>query len=246
VTEVGGDFYQTEPASGIQEVVIESPEHCRSFSQLPEENAIFTFQAYQQRLNWLRDDGRCNYVQIFKNNGPQAGASLEHSHSQIMASSVVPPGIREEIEASRRYFEQHRRPYWEDLLQTELADGRRIVHADEYLVAFCPYASRVPMELCILPRAGQADFGASNSALLEQLALLLRSLVARIEKALNFPSYNHLIHTTPFDTLASDHYHWHVEVLPRVTIRAGFEWGTGLHVNPLSPEDAASRLREMA
>ncbi len=239
-------LYAFSSASGVQEVIVESPQHVTSFTQLPEANAILTFQAYQQRLNAIREQGQCRYVQLFKNNGPAAGASLEHSHSQLMATRIVPPIVQHEIDASEAYFHKHGRAYWSDLIEHELSAGSRIVHADEHLVAFCPFASRMPFELCILPRHAQADFGDANPTLLEQIALLLRSLLVRVEKALNFPAYNYLIHSMPFDTFAKDHYHWHVEVLPRVTVRAGFEWGTGLYVNPLSPERAAQILRDSA
>ena len=161
-----------------------------------------------------------------------------------MATRIVPPIVQQELDASEAYFQQHGRSFWSDLIERELAAGSRIVYADDTLVAFCPFASRMPMELCILPRTPQADFGDANSTLLEQLALLLRSLLAQVEKALNFPAYNYLIHTMPFDTFVKDYYHWHVEVLPRVTVRAGFEWGTGLYVNPISPERAAQILRD--
>lgn len=241
---VASPFYEADAASGIQEVIVESPRHVRSFAQLPEQNAILTFQAYQMRLNAIRDQGRCRYVQLFKNNGPAAGASLEHSHSQLMATRHVPPIIEQELAASEAYLQRTNQSFWSDLIASELAAQERIVHADDQLVAFCPYASRTPFEVTILPRHHQADFGQANSTLLEQLALLLRSILARVEKALNFPAYNYLIHTLPFDTFSTDHYHWHVEVLPRVTVRAGFEWGTGLYVNPLSPERAARILRE--
>jgi len=241
---VASPFQESIPASGIQEVIVESPRHVCSFTQLPEQNAILTFQAYQMRLNAIRQEGRCRYVQLFKNNGPAAGASLEHSHSQLMATQTIPPIIEQELSASEAYFQQHQRSFWSDLIERELEDGSRIVHADEELVAFCPFASRMPFEVTILPRIGQGDFGQANSTRLEQLALLLRSILTRVEKALNFPAYNYLIHTLPFDTFSTDHYHWHVEVLPRVTVRAGFEWGTGLYVNPVSPEGAARILRE--
>ncbi|PQO27172.1 galactose-1-phosphate uridylyltransferase [Blastopirellula marina] len=240
------NLYTFSSASGVQEVIVESPQHITSFAQLPEANAVLTFQAYQQRLNAMRAAGHCRYVQLFKNNGPAAGASLEHSHSQLMATRIVPPIVQHELDASEAYFQTHQRSFWSDLIERELAAGSRIVHADENLIAFCPFASRMPFELCVLPRLRQADFGGANPTLLEQLALLLRSLLARVEKALNFPAYNYLIHTLPFDTFAQDHYHWHVEVLPRVTVRAGFEWGTGLYVNPLSPERAAQILRDSA
>lgn len=237
-------FYASETASGVQEVIVESPQHVTSFTGLPERNAILTFEAYQRRLNTIREEGNCRYVQLFKNNGPAAGASLEHSHSQVMGTRIVPPVIQQELAASEAYFQQTGRTYWNDLIEEELIAESRIVHADENLVAFCPFASRMPFEVTILPRQRQADFGHAKSTLLEQLALLLRSILARMEKALNFPAYNYLIHTLPFDTFSTDHYHWHVEVLPRVTVRAGFEWGTGLYVNPLSPERAAQILRE--
>ena len=239
-------FYEVRPACGLQEVIIESPQHVPSFGQLPQRNAVLTFQAYQQRLLALRKDGRFRYVQLFKNNGPAAGASLEHSHSQMMATEHVPPVVEAELAASAAYFQKHGRTFWSDLIEREIQDGSRIVHVDENLVAFCPFASRMPLEVCILPRRPQADFGDANPTLLSQLALLLQSIVARIEKTADFPAYNYLIHTSPFDTPMPEHYHWHVEVLPRVTVRAGFEWGTGLYVNPLSTERAAQILREAA
>jgi len=213
-------FYETVAASGIQEVIVESPQHVRSFAQLPEQNAILTFQAYQMRLNAIREEGRCRYVQLFKNNGPAAGASLEHSHSQLMATRYIPPIIEQELVASEAYLQRTNQSFWNNLIESELAAQERIVHADDQLVAFCPYASRMPFEVTILPRAAQADFGQANSTLLEQLALLLRSILARVEKALNFPAYNYLIHTLPFDTFSTDHYHWHVEVLPRVFLKS--------------------------
>lgn len=245
IPQAASPFFESVAASGIQEVIVESPQHVRSFAQLPERNAILTFQAYQMRLNAIREEGRCRYVQLFKNNGPAAGASLEHSHSQLMATRYIPPIIEQELAASKAYYERTKQSFWSDLIESELEAGTRIVHADDQLVAFCPYASRMPFEVTILPRVSQADFGQANSTLLEQLALLLRSILVRVEKALNFPAYNYLIHTLPFDTFSTDHYHWHVEVLPRVTVRAGFEWGTGLYVNPLSPERAARILREL-
>jgi len=239
-----GILYQADVASGIQEVVVESPQHLTSFSQLPDENAILAFQAYQQRINHYRRHGQIRYVQVFKNNGPSGGASLAHTHSQIMATADLPPVIEQELQASQHYYQTHGKSFWADLIRQEIEDGRRVVYCDEDLIAFCPYASRMPLEVCILPRIQQADFGQANSTLSGKLALLLRSIVVEIEKALSFPAYNYLIHTTPFDSFASEHYHWHVEVLPRVTVRAGFEWGTGYYVNPVSPERAANLLRD--
>jgi diadenosine tetraphosphate (Ap4A) HIT family hydrolase len=110
------------------------------------------------------------------------------------------------------------------------------------LVAFCPFASRLPLETWIVPRIGQSDFREANSPLLEKLALVTKRLVSQIEKATKFASYNFLIHTSPFDTTASEHYHWHLEILPRVTVCAGFEWGTGMYVNPVAPEEAARAI----
>ncbi|MGY8767723.1 MAG: galactose-1-phosphate uridylyltransferase [Pirellulales bacterium] len=242
-TEEDSDFFTTLPANGVQDVVIESPQHLGSFTQLPEENARLTMLACRDRLREIQQDGRFKHCQIFKNVGPAAGASLEHSHSQIMASDRVPAQVTAVMEASALYFEQNGISYWADLIKRELSLESRVVQADDDFVVLCPFASRFPLQTLILPRVQQASFGDANSALLAKLAKLTQRMLLRIEKLLKVSSYNYLIHTTPFDTIAEEHYHWQLEILPRITTPAGYEWGTGVFVNPMAPERAAQLLR---
>lgn len=237
-------FFVARPAHGMQDVVIETPEHVAWVSQIPDQNLIWTFQAYQTRLRQIAATRQYRYAQVFKNCGPAAGASLQHTHSQIMASQEVPQWIAAELEASGNYCASHGHTFWEELIRRELGLGVRVVYADEDLVAFCPFASRLPLETWIFPRAAQADFRQAKSALLEKLAIVTKRLLAQIEKASNYAPYNFLIHTSPFDTIAPEHYHWHLEILPRVTVRAGFEWGTGMFVNPIAPERAAQAITQ--
>lgn len=236
-------FFSREAALGWQDVVIESPRHQVSFTELSPENARLTFVAYQARLKALKEEGRYAYAQIFKNVGAAGGASLEHSHSQIMATRKTPERVRLELTASRDYFRRFGRSYWAELIERELAAAERIVYADESFVVFCPFASRVPLETWILPRHANSDFCGVDLARLEQLAQLTQQCLAQIEKALEFSAYNYLIHTTPFDIKAQAYYHWRVVILPRATTQAGFEWGTGMYVNPVPPEQAAAMMR---
>ncbi|PQO30178.1 DUF4921 family protein [Blastopirellula marina] len=236
-------FFPGLPAIGWQDVVIESPDHRVSFTELPLENARLTFEAYQARLTALKNDGGYCYAQIFKNVGAGGGASLEHSHSQIMATQRTPLRVQQELDASRDYLQRTGRSYWSELIERELAAGERIVYADEHFVAFCPFASRVPLETWILPRRPNSDFCGVDLARLEQLAQLTQRCLSQVENALEFSAYNYLIHTTPFDINAQAYYHWRLVILPRATTQAGFEWGTGMFVNPLPPERAAAMMR---
>ncbi|MCC9605578.1 DUF4921 family protein [Blastopirellula sp. JC732] len=236
-------FFPSQTAHGWQDVVIETPEHLASFTELPAENARLTFVAYQTRLSALKEAGRCNYAQIFKNVGAAGGASLEHSHSQIMATERTPLHVQKELDASRDYFHHYGRSYWAELIERELAAAERIVYADDDFVAFCPFASRVPLETWILPRQASSDFCGVDLTRLEQLAQLTQRCLAQIEKALEFSAYNYLIHTSPFDINAQAYYHWRLVILPRATTQAGFEWGTGMFVNPVPPERAAELMR---
>ncbi|UUO07797.1 galactose-1-phosphate uridylyltransferase [Blastopirellula sp. J2-11] len=241
--QCGDEFFPRQSASGWQDVVIESPQHQIRFSELSPENARLTFVAYQARLNALKKEGRYAYAQIFKNVGAAGGASLEHSHSQIMATERTPLRVQEELKASRDYFHRYGRSYWAELIERELAAAERVVYVDDHFVAFCPFASRVPLETWILPRRADSDFCGVDLARLEQLAQLTQRCLSQIENALEFSAYNYLIHTTPFDINAQAYYHWRLVILPRATTQAGFEWGTGMFVNPLPPEQAAAMMR---
>jgi UDPglucose--hexose-1-phosphate uridylyltransferase len=191
----------------------------------------------------LSQDAALKYVQIFKNVGPAAGASLEHLHSQLIALPAVPEVVQRELDASAEYFQSHARSLLVDLLEKELVDGGRLVSQTPSFVAFCPYASRFGYEVWVVPRRQQPQFENVEAGELGELSRLMRDLVGRIECAVGPIAYNYFLHTRPFDMPAYDHYHWHIEIIPRLTKVAGFEWSTGCFINPYPPEAAAAHLR---
>ncbi len=235
-----------QPGFGLHEVIIESPEHVVSLSELSDAQVEWVFAAYRDRLRALALDGRFQYVQIFKNVGPAAGASLEHLHSQLLALPAVPEVVGRELESSDGYFRQHRRSLLVDLVQGELAANSRIVCQTPNFVAFCPYASRFGYEVWIAPRRHQPCFEAVEAGELGEVSRLVRDLIGRIESAIGPVAYNYFLHTRPFDMPAYDHYHWHIEIIPRLTKVAGFEWSTGCFINPYPPEAVAEHLRSVS
>jgi UDPglucose--hexose-1-phosphate uridylyltransferase len=207
------------------------------------DEAETVFAAYHDRLTRLKAEGKFRYVQIFKNVGPSAGASLEHVHSQLIALPGVPQVIQEELAASAEHFREQGQSLLAGVIEREIAAGSRIVAATPSFVAFCPYASRVPYEICVAPRHHAPRFEDAKAGELGELSRLMVDLIGRIERAVGISAYNYLLHTQPFDMPAGDHYHWHIEILPRLTKLAGFEWGTGCYINPFLPETAAEHLR---
>lgn len=227
---------------GGHEVIIESPQHKISLTDLDDESLRLTFLSYRDRMKVLGSEGPWNYVQIFKNVGAAAGSSIEHAHSQAVGLPAVPVRVADELAHCREFLKKTRRPLFQTLLEEELAQGSRIVAETADFVALCPYASRFAYETWILPRQMLPRFETSSDALAEQLARFTASVIGKLERTLNRPAYNYLIHSAPFDGTADDHYHWHVEIFPRVTKPAGFEWGTGYYINPVTPELAAQVL----
>jgi UDPglucose--hexose-1-phosphate uridylyltransferase len=235
---------QPVPGFGRHEVIIESPRHVASLSELTPEESAAVFTAYRDRLRDLKAERQFKYVQIFKNVGPAAGASLEHVHSQLVALPGVPEVVEQELASSGEYFAQHQRPLLPALIEQEIADGSRLVAQSANLMAFCPYASRFPYETWVAPRKHSPRFEDAKTGELGELSTLMQDLIGRIERATGQSAYNYHLHTQPFDMPAAGHYHWHIEILPRTTKVAGFEWGTGCFINPYWPEAAAKDLRK--
>ncbi len=238
-----GPLRLSAPGFGQHEVIIESSRHVVSFTDLTPSEAELTLRAYRDRIRTLAADGRFRYVQIFKNVGPQAGASIEHSHSQLMALPTVPDVLAQELASCREHYQVSGQPLLSEIIEQELTAELRIVQRTENYVAFCPYASAFPFELWLAPRQTAARFEDLEDSELGELSRFLQDVIGRIESSLGRPSYNYFLHTQPFDTSRSDHYHWHIEIFPRLTKTAGFEWSTGCFINPTSPELAAEVLR---
>lgn len=233
-------------AVGVHEVVIESRDHRTSFAQLSDETAGLAFHAYRDRLRWVRQHTQLPYGQVFKNSGAAAGASIEHIHSQLLAIPYVPPHVAAELAVTQQNWRQTGQCTFCVLLEQELSEESRIVADSAGFVAFCPYASRFPYEVWLLPRRHDACFDRTPDADLLGVAVVIRAVITRLERVLDRPAYNWFVHTAPFDSTAQDHYHWHIEISPRVSAAAGFESGTGCFINPVPPEVAAQRLRESA
>lgn len=231
------------PGFGCHEVIIESPRHVASFAELTAAEAELVFLAYRDRILTLKGEGQYRYVQVFKNVGAGAGASLEHVHSQLVGLPGIPEVVAQELASCREHYAQSGTPLVADLLGQELAAGERIVATTANFVALCPYASRFPYETWILPRRAEPSYEAADPGEFGELARLMQDVIGRIERAAGGAPYNCVLHTQPFDTSADDHYHWHIEIIPRLTKVAGFEWGTGCFINPFHPEMAAEHLR---
>ena len=240
---------------GAHEVIVESPAHETALSELPVEHIAVILRAWRERLTDLCRDRRLRYVLIFKNSGWAAGASLAHPHSQLIATPITPRTVAIELESARQHYRLKERCLFCDILRQELSEQERVVSIDEELVTLCPYASRFPFEMHVLPRRHAADFRRCDDAMLLALARHLRDTLRRMAVALDNPPFNLMLHTAPnpdshgsergsWGTLESD-WHWHIEILPRLLRVAGFEWGTGFYINPTAPETAARFLREV-
>lgn len=231
---------------GAHEVVIEAAEHELPWSEFPIPRLVELLEAIRSRMAALAGEGAVEYVFYFRNSGEAAGATLEHPHSQLLALPMVPPLVASELEGARQYLVTTGRCYYCELAEREAASGRRLVLDGGSVVALAPYAARAPFEVWLLPKRHQARLKEATEAEIETLARVLRAALRKLDRALGKPAYNLFLHEAPARSGALAHYHWHFEVIPRLANLAGFEWGTNMFINPVTPEEAAHRLREMS
>ena len=244
VDREGEGLFDRMNGIGAHEVIIETPDHQSTLAMLPEKSLEEVLWAYRDRVLDLKNDKRFRYILLFKNHGEAAGASLEHTHSQLIALPIVPKRVREEVDNSRRYFDVKERCIFCDMIRQELETGTRVIFGNDQFIALAPYAPRFPFETWILPRQHSSSFENQASPVYTSLAKLFHEFLARLDAVLNRPAYNYVIHTSPIGEEINDHYHWHIEMMPKLTRVAGFEWGTGFYINPTPPEEAARFLRE--
>ena len=241
----GEGMYDKMAGVGAHEVIVESPQHHLSIATLPENNIREVLWIYRDRLIDLKRDKRLVHGLIFKNVGPAAGASLEHTHSQLIVTPTVPINVAEEITGGLEFYNYRGRCIYCDMIHQELATESRVVFDSPHFTAFCPYASRFAFETWIVPKAHSSHYETISKQGVDDLGNVIRQVLGRLEMALDNPPYNYIIHTAPFDQGEMPHYHWHIEIIPRLTKVAGFEWGSGFYINPTPPEDAARFLREV-
>ncbi|HEX5410595.1 MAG TPA: galactose-1-phosphate uridylyltransferase [Terriglobia bacterium] len=242
----GEGLYDKMSGIGAHEVIIETPDHQKTLAMLPPRQIEDVLWAYRDRIIDLKKDRRFKYMMIFKNHGEAAGASLEHTHSQLIALPVVPKRVREETDGAREYFNFRERCIFCDIIRQEMESGIRVIADTPAFIAVAPFAPRFPFEIWIMPRVHQSTFEDSQKQEFEQLAVILKDMLMRLDKVLDYPAYNYIIHTSPIPESPNEHYHWHLEIMPKLTKIAGFEWGTGFHINPTPPEESAKFLREAA
>jgi UDPglucose--hexose-1-phosphate uridylyltransferase len=240
----GEGIYDKMNGIGAHEVVIETPRHEETLATLPQKNVKNVLLAYRERIIDLRRDQRLRYVLVFKNHGVAAGASLEHSHSQIIALPIVPRRVVEEIEGAKTYFSYKDRCVFCDIIRQELQRKHRVITENNSFLSIAPFASRFPFETWILPKTHHSSFEAMEFSQYDQASQILSDTLQRLSHVLNDPPYNYVIHTSSFPEVDGDHYHWHFEIMPKLTKVAGFEWGTGFYINPTPPEEAANYMRE--
>ncbi len=244
LSRTGEGMFDKMTGVGAHEVVIETPDHNLSLSQMSERQVEDVFWAFRERILDLKKDGRFRYIMLFKNHGESAGASLEHPHCQLIALPVIPKRVKEELEGSRLYFDFKERCVYCDIIRQESqADVRVVTETDRYLVLE-PYAARFPFETWIIPKRHDSHFETIDAPQLQNLAWVLRSTLRKMDKVLEKPAFNFVIHTAPVQEAAMPQYHWHIELMPKLTKVAGFEWGTGFYINPTPPEESAQFLRE--
>ena len=241
----GLGLYDRMNGIGAHEVVIETPDHAFTLADLPPKHLEDILWAYRDRMVDLKRDFRLRFILIFKNHGAAAGATLEHAHSQLIALPIVPTNVAAEIEGCRSHYLQKERCIYCDIIRQELSERTRIVADNPEFLVVTPFAPRFPFEMWILPKRHSAYFEESQKTQFELLARILSESLRRLDRALSKPAFNFILHTSPLHEKTGDFYHWHIEVIPKLTQVAGFEWGTGFYINPVTPEESAKFLRDV-
>jgi UDPglucose--hexose-1-phosphate uridylyltransferase len=239
----GEGIYDKMNGIGAHEVIIECPQHELTMANLSEDNIREVLWVYRDRLVDLKKDPRLVYGMLFKNVGAAAGASIDHTHSQLIVTPIVPINVWEEMSGALEFFNYRGRCIYCDMIHQESSSDKRVVLDTPHFLTFAPFASRFPFEMWILPKNHNSHYENIQKSEVDELGTVLKTILLKLEVALDKPAYNYIIHTAPFDTQALPHYHWHIEVIPRLTRVAGFEWGTGFYINPVPPEQAAEYLR---
>jgi UDPglucose--hexose-1-phosphate uridylyltransferase len=238
------DLYLCMNGIGEHEVLIEAPEHSQSLATMPQKQVEEIFLAYRERYIALSQDPRFEMITIFKNHGLNAGTSLHHPHSQIIATPITPNHIRHRIEEAMRYFDDHGSCVYCNMIEKEKKIGERVVAETENFIVFEPFASRSPFETVVIPKNHASTFDSIPPERCKELAYVMRMTLVKLFRSLNNPDYNFVIFSSPCHERSLEYYHWYIMILPRVTAVAGFELGSGIYINTVIPESAARFLRE--
>ncbi len=241
----GEGLYDRMNGIGAHEVVIESPGHDDNFTDLPHERMIMVFRSFRDRIRDLSKDKRFRYVMVFKNHGRAAGASLEHSHSQLVALPILPRMVTSELEGSLNYFKYKDRCIYCDIIRQEIRQKVRMVCENDSFVSLSPFAPRTPFEMWVMPKKHNSSYSDMTEHEMSSLTSIFSETLRRLNACIPNVPYNFVLHTQPLRSEPLEHYHWHFEIVPKLTSIAGFEWGSGFYINSMPPEDTARYLREI-
>ncbi|MGZ8451335.1 MAG: galactose-1-phosphate uridylyltransferase [Candidatus Binatia bacterium] len=230
--------------AGIHEVIIETAAHVANLAALDEAQFSKIFRAYRGRLRAVREDRRWRFALIFKNQGERAGATLEHAHAQLLALPFVPADVEQELAGARDYHRRNASCYYCALIERELEAQVRVVTSSAAFIALCPAAPRFAFETWILPRVHGAAFEHADDSTIAALAKISRQAITALDHLQANPPFNYFIQSLPLADSERAHYHWQLRLLPQFSRAAGFEWGSGIHINPVAPEAAAQVLRD--
>ena len=237
-------IYDKMNGFGAHEVIIETTEHDSHLAMMSEKTIEESLWAYRDRIMDLKKDSRFKYILIFKNHGSAAGASLSHPHTQLIAIPIIPKRVKEEMDGAKDYYDYKERCVFCDIIKNEAGSQDRVVWENQSFIVIEPFASRFPFETWVLPKVHDCSFENAQKNEITLLARTLKVTLEKINKALNNPPYNYILHTSPCGDNNLNYYHWHIEIIPKLSKVAGFEWGSGFYINPTSPEKAADFLRE--
>ena len=253
---IGSDFqapqktssplFQEQAIQGGHEVIIESPQHHRSICELDLSNVALVFAAYRDRIRYWSEVPGTEYISVFKNSGGDAGASLPHCHSQLIATNQMPPNVHANIKRMSKHRAQTGCCLQCDLIRAELKEKTRIIAKTDSLVAYCPFASRFPLMVRITTRQHCSRFETLPEQTIESVAYLVKRVASWLETSRPGVAYNYLLHTQPPGSSDGDSFHWSLEIFPRLARIAGFEFSSDCMINPMMPETAAAELRACA
>ncbi len=238
-------FYLSMPGYGKHEVIIESSQHNQKMHRMSKDEIKQILQSYQNRFNHHSKNQKIKIILPFRNHGPNAGTSLRHPHSQLMALGVIPRHVRFREDQARRYFDKWGHCIYCDIIDQEKAAPKRIITEKEHYLSFVPYAAETPYQIWMLPKHHRSNIGNISSEELGELAEVVLDSLGRLHAHLDDLDYNFVIHNSSHPSIDLPEHHWFFEIKPRLTSRAGFEIGSGMRVNPSLPEQDAARLRSV-
>jgi UDPglucose--hexose-1-phosphate uridylyltransferase len=248
----GDGMYDKMNGIGANEIIIESPEHSVRPEDKGLDQMIKVIRTYRDRMIDLEKDARLRYTLIYKNSGKEAGAVFSHPLSHLASTPVIPKRVKEELDGAKEYFAYKERCIFCDIVREELRVGSRVILETRHFISFCPYASKFPFESWIVPKRHRCAFQDIDREEIEDMALILSSILKKLRVTFPGLAFNYFIHSAPNRIPRKDHwhtlgedFHWHMEIMPRLLRTSGFEWGSGLYILPTSPEDASKYLREV-